>query len=126
MDNPQPKNRPRRVLIASVNPLFGKGLRKLLQEKWGHQVEIVGLMSSMADTITAMDDLEPDLVVLDYDDKTINREEFLSHFMAGDRTMQAMLVSLKSSGAVVVYDRKSLSSSEAEDWLYLPWLSDNK
>ena len=126
MVNPRSKNRPRRVLIASVNPLFGKGLEKLLKEKWGRQVEIVGLMSSMAETISAMDEMEPDLVVLDYDDETINREEFLGHFMAGDRTMQVMLVSLKSSGAVVVYDRKSLSSSEVEDWLNLPWLSDSK
>jgi cytochrome c oxidase subunit 2 len=119
----QEQNRPRRILIASANPLFGKGLRKLFEERWGNQAEVVGLASSMEETFKAMDKLEPDLVVLDYDDKTINREAFLSHFMAGERPMQVMLVSLKSSGAVVVYDRKSLSTSEADDWLNLPWQS---
>ena len=126
MGNVQDQNRPRRILIASANLLFGKGLRKLFEERWGKQAEIVGLASSMEVTFEAMDQLEPDLVVLDYDDKNINREAFLSHFMAGERPMQVMLVSLKSSGAVVVYDRKSLSTSEADDWLNLPWSSPSR
>lgn len=121
MEYLQPQNQPRRVLIASANPLFGKGLRKLFEDRWGTNVEVIGLTSSMLETINMLEKMEPDLVILDYDDETLNRGEFLSHFMSGERTMQVMLVSLKSSGAVVVYDRKSLTPSEAEDWLNLPW-----
>ena len=81
---------------------------------------VVGLTSSMADTLSAMELLQPDLVVVDYDDKILNRAEFLNHFMAGDRPMQVMLVSLRGGGAAVVYDRQTLTPSEAEDWLNLP------
>ena len=120
MEKLQSQNRPRKILIGSANPLFGKGLRKLLEERWGARAEIIGLTSRMVETIAALDQLEPDLVILDYDDKTINRDIFLSHFMSGDRNMQVMLVSLQSSGAVVVYDRKTLTQAEAENWLDLP------
>ncbi|HVN55646.1 MAG TPA: cytochrome c oxidase subunit II [Anaerolineaceae bacterium] len=112
--------RPRRVLIASANPLFGKGLQKIFIERWGKQAVVVGLTSSMAETLAAMESLQPDLVIVDYDDKILNRAEFLNHFMAGDRPMQVMLVSLRGGGAAVVYDRQALTPSEAEDWLNLP------
>ncbi len=118
-----PKETSRRVLIASVNPLFGEGLRRLFRERWDEAAVVVGLTSSMAETLEALDQLHPDLVILDYDDQSINREEFLSHFVAGDWPMQVVLVSLKASGAVVVYDRRSFTSSEAEDWLSMTWLS---
>lgn len=111
------KNQPRRVLIASANPLFAEGLRNLVRERWGGRADVVGLTSNMTETLKIYEELQPDLVIVDYDDRRINREKFLSHFMAGDRPMQVMLVSLKASGAVVVYDRRSLTPSEAEKWL---------
>jgi cytochrome c oxidase subunit 2 len=113
----QLKDGTRRVLIASANPLFGEGLRNLLRERWGARASVVGLTSTMAQTLDAFEKQQPDLVILDYDDRTINREEFLSRFVSGERPMQVMLVSLKATGAVVVYDRRSLTPSEAEDWL---------
>lgn len=111
---------PRRVLIASANPLFGKGLQKIFQERWGTQAVVVGLTGSMGETLQAMETLQPDLVIVDYDDRSMNRAEFLSHFVAGDRPMQVMLVSLRGGGSAVVYDRHTLTPSEAEDWLNVP------
>lgn len=61
------------------------------------------------------------MVIVDYDDRTIHREEFLSHFIFGDRPMQVVLVSLQASGEVVVYDRRTMTPAQAEDWLSLPW-----
>jgi cytochrome c oxidase subunit II len=118
----QPKNRPlKRVLIASANPLFAKGLEKIYGDRWGKDAVELRLANSMGETLSRLESWNPDLVIVDYDDRTIHREEFLSHFIAGDRPMQVMLVSLQASGEVVVYDRRTLTPAQAEDWLNLPW-----
>lgn len=106
----------RRILIASANPLFSQGLKKLLSERWQHIAEM-RLVSSMDDTLHALKNWLPDLVVLDYDDHSLNRVEFLNHFVAGETPMQVMLVSLQASGDVVVYDRRTLTTAQMEDWL---------
>jgi cytochrome c oxidase subunit II len=108
---------PQRVVIASANPLFGKGLEKLIKQRWVDTPVEIRMVSSMADTLQILERWQPDLVVVDYDDRTIDRQEFLNYFVSGDQPMQVMLVSLQASGAVVVYDRKSLSPDEMEDWL---------
>jgi cytochrome c oxidase subunit 2 len=115
----------RRVLIASANPLFAKGLRKMMAQRWeGRRVE-VRLAASMDEATAALEDWDPDLVIVDYDDVdrpgNIQRGAFLSHFITGERPMQVMLVSLRESGEVVVYDRRTLTPAQAEDWLDLPW-----
>ena len=112
---------PRRVLIVSANPLFREGLRKMYAERWGEKASIVGTPTSMADALSALETHQPDLVIVDYDDKTINRDEFLNRFVTGKAPMQVMLVSLQESGQVVVYDRRTLTSAQAEDWLNDPW-----
>jgi cytochrome c oxidase subunit II len=111
----------RRVLIASANPLFARGLQKMVTQRWeGRGVEI-RIADSMEQAAAALEDWQPNLVIVDYDDRTIHREAFLSHFIAGERPMQVMLVSLRASGEVVVYDRRTLTSAQAEDWLDLSW-----
>jgi cytochrome c oxidase subunit 2 len=112
---------PRRVLIISANPLFREGLRKLYTERWGDKATIVGLPTSMSDALVALEDQAPDLVIVDYDDKMINRGEFLNQFVTGKTPMQVMLVSLQESGQVVVYDRRTLTPAQAENWLNDPW-----
>ncbi len=109
----------RRVLIASANPLFGKGLEKIITRHWSGQATQFRLVSSTEDMLTEMETWQPALVIVDYDDKTISRAEFLQKFVAGDQPMQVMLVSLQASGAVVVYDRRTLTPAQAEDWLSL-------
>jgi cytochrome c oxidase subunit II len=115
----------RRVLIASANPLFALGLEKMVAQHWeGRGVEI-RLAGSTQDALAALEIWLPDLVIVDYDEVShpgaIQREAFLNHFIAGDRPMQVMLVSLSASGEVVVYDRRTLTPAQAEDWLDLPW-----
>jgi cytochrome c oxidase subunit 2 len=112
---------PRRVLIVSANPLFREGLRKMYAERWGGKASIVGTPTSMVEALSSLETHQPDLVIVDYDDKTINRGEFLSRLGAGQAPMQVMLVSLQESGQVVVYDRRTLTSAQAEDWLNDPW-----
>jgi len=106
-----------KVIISSANPLFAKGLEKILRSRHREdQIEIRHL-KSMEETVLGLDQWKPDMVVVDYDDQTINRSEFLHHFVRGELPMRVMLVSLKASGAVVVDDRQTLSTDQAEDWL---------
>lgn len=108
----------RRVLIVSANPLFREGLRKVYAERWAAKAVIVGMPTTMTEAITALES-HPDLVIVDYDDKTINRAEFLEHFVSDETPMQVMLVSLGQSGEVLIYDRKRLTPAQAEHWD--PW-----
>ncbi len=109
---------PRRILIASANPLFSKGLQRLFAEQWAQSAPQMRLASSMADTLDALHTWAPDLVVVDYDDRTINRAEFLNHYVSSDVPMQVMLVSLQESGEVVVYDRRTMDPAEVQSWLH--------
>ena len=113
--------RPRRVIIASANPLFREGLRKTYATQWGERAVIVGTPATMEETLTALETLQPDLMIVDYDDKTINRDEFLSRFLTGESPMRVVLVSLGSTEPVVIYHRERLTSAQADAWLSDPW-----
>jgi cytochrome c oxidase subunit II len=117
---------PQRVVIASANPLFGKGLEKLIQQRSTDNPAEIRIISSMSDTLQVVENWQPNLVIVDYDDRTIDRYEFLNYFVSGDQPMQVMLVSLQASGAVVVYDRKTLTPEEMEDWLNPLWQAEPK
>ena len=117
----EPNNPTRRVLIVSANPLFREGLRTVYAERWDGKALITGTPTNMAETLSMLETHQPDLVIVDYDDQTINREEFLNRFVTGETPMQVVLVSLKESGQVVVYDRRRLTSTQAENWLNDPW-----
>jgi cytochrome c oxidase subunit 2 len=93
-------------------------------QQWGKKAEVVGLPSTMAGALEALETQQPDLVIVDYDDKTISRDEFLNQFVTGESPMKVVLVSLDAAGQVVVFDRKRLTSSQAEDWLSNPWPED--
>lgn len=84
---------------------------------------VVGLTSTLADTLTALETLKPDLVIVDYDDTAINRNEFLIGFLSGKQPMQVALISLDSSESVVIYRRQNLTTTQAESWLNDPWES---
>lgn len=112
----------RRVLIASANPLFSEGLKRLYGRRWAEEGAEFRATASMADTLAGIDAWSPDLVVVDYDDRNMRREEFLSHFMSGSRAMRVLLVSLQSSGEVVVFDRRTMTPAQADDWLTGGWI----
>jgi cytochrome c oxidase subunit 2 len=108
-----------KVIISSANPLFAQGLEKILLRKHQEgQIEILHV-KNMEETVLGLEQWEPDVVVVDYDDHTINRSEFLHYFVRGELPMRVMLVSLRASGVVVVYNRQTLSTDQAEDWLSL-------
>lgn len=113
-------NSPLRVLIASSHPLFGGGLRSLLESRWGEKIKIIGLVSSVNQTIHTLTNLKPDLIIVDYDDDHLNRDEILGQFIKGEQEIRLVLLSLKDGkeGAeAIVYNRKTLSASKIEDWL---------
>lgn len=107
----------RRVLIASSHALFGQGLRSLLKERGEESVEVVGMVSNLEEAIEALDTLDPDLIIVDYDDETLNREEFLARFVEGEKKLRVVLLSLQSGKEALVYDRRTLSAAQIDDWL---------
>src|SRR5512139_3940965 len=108
----------RRVLIVSSHPLFGQGLRSLLQQRPEADVHVVGIVSSVDQAIAALNTAQPDLVIVDYDDEQVNRDEFLARFVEGERRLRVVLLSLKEGGSeAIVYDRRTLAASQIDDWL---------
>ncbi len=75
------------------------------------------MAASTDEAVSALTTLAPDLVIVDYDDEVINREQFLARFVEGEAPMRLMLVSLKEGGEAVVYDRRTLAPTQVEDWL---------
>ncbi len=109
--------RPRRVLIASSHPLFGQGLRSLLRERQGAGVTVVGVVTSLDEALAALEKLTPDLIIVDYDDELLNRDEFLARFVEGEKKLRVVLLSLQSAKEAIVYDRRTLAASQIDDWL---------
>jgi DNA-binding NarL/FixJ family response regulator len=110
-------SQPRRVLIASGHALFGHGLRSLLLEHGTSQIEIVGMVSSLDEALPAVDALKPDLVIVDYDDQKLNRENLLALFGEGDAKLRLVLLSLHSPEDAVVYDRRTMAAMPVDTWL---------
>jgi cytochrome c oxidase subunit 2 len=109
---------PQRILIASSHPLFAQGLNSLLQRRPDMDAEVVGMVSTIEDALEALKNLHPDLVIVDYDDDRVNREEFLARFVEGEGRLRVVLLSLKEGGdEAIVYDRRTMAASQIEDWL---------
>jgi len=109
--------KPQRVLIASSHALFGQGLRSLLQARPEADVEVVGIVSNLEEAISALDALNPDLVIVDYDDERLNRDEFLAHFVEVERKLRVVLLSLQDGEEAIVYDRRTMAAAQIDDWL---------
>lgn len=106
-----------RVLIVSRHPLFGDGLSRLLTEQAAQPVQILGRCDSLAAAAAALDELRPNLVIVDHDDDTIRREDFLTQFVHGDYPLRLVLVSLKEAGPLTVYERRIVGLAQIETWL---------
>ena len=115
MSVPEPQKR--RVLIASSHPLFGQGLRSLLQAWQTIGVEVVGMVATLEQALEALERLNPDLIIVDYDDELLNWDEFLARFVEGEKKLRVVLLSLQSSSDAIVYDRRTLAASQMDDWL---------
>jgi cytochrome c oxidase subunit 2 len=109
---------PLRILIASSHPLFAQGISSLLQKRPEMDTEVVGMVSTINEALDALRNLHPDLVIVDYDDDQVNREEFLARFVEGEGRLRVVLFSLKEGGdEAIVYDRRTMDASQIEDWL---------
>lgn len=115
--NSQKKGRPQRVLIASSHALFGQGLRSLLQSRKQADVEVIGVVSTIEEAMLALEKSDPDLIIVDYDDKILNREEFLARFVEGEKKLRVVLLSLNEAQDALVYERRTLAASRIDDWL---------
>jgi len=111
----------RRLLIASANAVFREGLHKIYAPHWNAQNVRVDTTTTMEETLGFLEEYHPDLVIVDHDDKTINRSEFLNRFVTGEMPMKVILVSLAASEPIVIYNRMQLTAAQAEDWLANPW-----
>jgi len=56
-------------------------------------------------------------VIVDYDDRALNREEFLARFVEGEKKLRLVLLSLQSSNQAIVYDRRTMAAAQIDDWL---------
>lgn len=109
---------PWRVLIASSHPIFGEGLRSLLQKRGAADVVVLGLVSTINEALAALHTLHPDLIIVDYDDERVNRDEFLARFVEGEGRLRVVLLSLQEGGdEAIIYDRRSLAAAQIDDWL---------
>jgi hypothetical protein len=108
---------PTRVLIASKHPIFAEGLRNLLLDHQSTPVEVLGVVSGMDETKQALKVLNPDLIIIDYDDDRLNREEFLIHFVEGEKKLRVVLLSLQQGKEAVIYDRRTMSATRIDEWL---------
>jgi cytochrome c oxidase subunit 2 len=91
-------------------------LRKLLEARRG-TVEVVGMASSIEETMRSLETLNPDLIIVDYDDAQLNRDEFLARFVEGEKKLRVVLLSLSDAQQALVYDRRTLAASRIDDWL---------
>jgi cytochrome c oxidase subunit 2 len=113
-----PQTDPLRILIASSHPLFAQGINSLLQKRPEMDIEVVGMVSTIDEALVALKNLRPDLVIVDYDDDQVNREEFLARFVEGEGRLRVVLFSLKEGGdEAIVYDRRTMAASQIEEWL---------
>ncbi|UCD99333.1 MAG: cytochrome c oxidase subunit II [Chloroflexota bacterium] len=80
--------------------------------------EVIGMVSTIDEALDVLKKLEPDLVIVDYDDDQVNREEFLARFVEGEGRLRVVLFSLKEGGdQAIVYDRRTMAASQIEEWL---------
>lgn len=113
---------PRRILIASSHPLFAQGLRSLLHKRQKMDAIVVGMVSTIDEALEAINRLQPDMVIVDYDDERVNRDEFLARFVEGEGRLRIVLLSLREGGdEAIVYDRRTLAASQVDDWMEM-WL----
>ena len=110
-----------RILIASANALFREGLFSVYAKQWQAQMVDVVMAKTMNETLDLLTSHQPDLVIVDHDDKAINQAEFLNRFVTEEMPMKVLLVSLASSEPVVIYNRVQLTATQAENWLANPW-----
>ena len=75
------------------------------------------MAANLPQALNAIEKLNPDLVIVDYDDQALNRDEFLARFVESEKKLRVVLLSLQSGQEALVYDRRTLAASQINDWL---------
>jgi len=75
------------------------------------------MSTSLEETLVAIDRLAPDLVIVDSDDKALNREEFLARFVGSEKKLRVVLLSLQNPEEAIVYDRRTMAAAQIDRWL---------
>ncbi|PKO18262.1 MAG: hypothetical protein CVU39_02150 [Chloroflexi bacterium HGW-Chloroflexi-10] len=109
-----------KILIASINPLFTKGIERLLRLRNDSEYLKIRTAKSMQDILVAIKKWEPNLVILDYDNEKISPKVFFDSFIESQYETQLLLLSLNNSETVSVYERNVISFEEATNWLESP------
>ncbi len=104
------------VLIASNHGLFRHGLMSLFKKKLGVKVDVVAEVTNLDSAIEALEKRDVDLVIVDYDDEQLNREDILARFVSGGSQKKVILVSLSNPESAMLYDRRELPLSQFEAW----------
>lgn len=113
------------VLIASDNSIFRIGIVKLLSWRSDFASLDIHQVKDINDLIKKYSKLKPHLLIIDFDDKNFNKKQFLDSFFEDQHDSQLLLVSLKESGNVILYNRKLFSTLQAHQWLQIPWQESN-
>ena len=79
--------------------------------------QIVGMVSNLDQAMQALEELDPDLVIVDYDDQALNRDEFLAALCGWREKIAGGAAFLQSANEAIVYDRRTLAASQIDDWL---------
>ncbi len=111
----------RKILIVSSHPLFSRGLHSLLKKQTTRNITVIGLTANPDEALQMIEDQNPDLVVVDYDDEQLNRADFLARVICKAHQLRVVLFSLLEGGSeAIVYDRKTIAASRIGDWLQEP------
>ena len=114
-------SRLRRVLIASANPLFRDGLQKVYIQKWSKALNWWGLHHPWTKQWRLWRSSSPIWSLLIMTILRLSQSEFLDRFVKRKSSIKVVLVSLNEAGQVVVYDRRQMTSEQAEEWFQDPW-----
>ncbi|MDO9085692.1 MAG: hypothetical protein Q7U53_05740 [Anaerolineaceae bacterium] len=113
------------VLIASANSIFRRGIEKILSSRIDFHNLVIQQAGNIQEVLEKYSNFKPRILIVDFDDKNINRKIFLNSFMDEQHNAQLLLVSLQQTGNVIFYDRQVLSTDQAHQWLQVPW-NENK
>lgn len=110
-----------KVLIASANSIFRNGIEKILSKRIDFNSLTVHQVTKLEDLEKKYSKIKPSILIIDFDDKNINKKKFMDSFFDEKRDTQLLLVSLQEGGNVVFYKRQVFSTDQALEWLRIPW-----
>lgn len=110
-----------KVLIASANSIFRNGIEKILSKRSDFSSLTIHKVIQIEDLKKKYSKVKPHILIIDFDDKNINKKQFLDSFFEEKRDTQLLLVSLQEGGNVVFYKRQIFSTDQALEWLRIPW-----